>query len=263
MPACKMQDARYQNGLCSFYNGRMTVAEFTQLRRGPSLASQVTQSMLASISSGRFGAGDWLPSERELSEQFGVSRTVIREAVRGLEAKGLIEVRSGRGARIAAVNSDQISESLALFVNGAQSQQLLGPSEISEVRETLELRLVELACERASDADVALIAESLDAMAASPRSEDAAHYDAEFHRRIALATHNALFVALLESLNMVMTPIRERSLAVDGRRQATLDEHSRVLDAIEKRDPAAARRSMVDHLEGSRSYYVSPAQEDR
>lgn len=242
-------------------NGEEKVNEFAQLQRGPSLASQVTQNMLDSISAGQFKAGDWLPSERELSEQFGVSRTVIREAVRGLQAKGVIEVRSGRGARIASVNSTQVSETLTLFMNGAQSQQLLGATEISEVRETLELRLVELACERATDADVALISETVDAMGDSSQGEDAAVHDAEFHRRIALATHNALFVALLESLNSVMMPIRERSLALDGRLDLTMKEHLGVLEAIRRRDAVDARAAMQAHLEDSRSYYTSSGDE--
>ncbi|MGV9770107.1 FadR/GntR family transcriptional regulator, partial [Microbacterium sp. NPDC003461] len=140
--------------------------EFTQLQREPSLASRVTESMLATIASGGFAPGDWLPSERELSDQFGVSRTVIREAVRGLEAKGVVEVRSGRGARVAHVSSSRVSESLQLYLSGAQSQQLLGPHEISEVRATLELRLVELACEKATEADLDEIQASLTDMAA-------------------------------------------------------------------------------------------------
>lgn len=231
--------------------------EFTQLQREPSLASRVTESMLASIASGRFAPGEWLPSERELSEQFGVSRTVIREAVRGLEAKGVIEVRSGRGARVAHVSSSRVSESLQLYLSGAQSQQLLGPAEISEVRATLELRLVELACARATESDLADIAASLAGMAAAETNVEAAVQDAEFHRRIALATHNALYVALLESLNAVMMPIRERSLNVEGRRARTAAEHGAVLDALRSRDPKSARAAMSGHLDGSRQYYVT------
>ncbi|WP_314650762.1 FadR/GntR family transcriptional regulator [uncultured Microbacterium sp.] len=229
--------------------------EFTQLQREPSLASRVTESMLATIASGRFSPGDWLPSERELSDQFGVSRTVIREAVRGLEAKGVVEVRSGRGARVAHVSSSRVSESLQLYLSGAQSQQLLGPAEISEVRGTLELRLVELACEKASDADLDEIQASLDAMADAATPVQAAADDAEFHRRIALATHNALYVALLESLNAVMMPIREHSLELDGRRERTLAQHGAVLDALRARDPRRAREAMGGHLDDSRQYY--------
>lgn len=234
--------------------------EFTQLTREPSLASRVTESMLASIASGRFAPEEWLPSERELSEQFGVSRTVIREAVRGLEAKGVIEVRSGRGARVAHVSSSRVSESLQLYLSGAQSQQLLGPSEISEVRETLELRLVELACDRATDADLAEIAQSLDAMKSAATSEEAAVHDAEFHRRIALATHNALYVALLESLNAVMMPIRVRSLEIEGRLALTVKQHGAVLDALVTRSTVAARAAMDGHLNDSRHYYVPGSQ---
>ncbi|WP_435748212.1 FadR/GntR family transcriptional regulator [Microbacterium sp. PMB16] len=230
--------------------------EFTQLQREPSLASRVTESMLTSIAAGSLAPGQWLPSERELSDQFGVSRTVIREAVRGLEAKGVIEVRSGRGARVAHVDSSRVSESLQLYLSGAQTEQLLGPSEISEVRETLELRLVELACERATEADIAEIGATLQAMADAATDGEAAVHDAEFHRRIAVATHNALFVALLESLNAVMKPLRERSLELEGRRALALEQHGAVFDALRQRDARAAREAMSGHLDDSRQYYV-------
>ncbi|MGV9769994.1 FadR/GntR family transcriptional regulator, partial [Microbacterium sp. NPDC003461] len=85
--------------------------------------------------------------------------------------------------------------------------------------------------------------------------EEAAAEDAEFHRRIALATHNALYVALLESLNAVMMPIREHSLELEGRRERTLAQHGAVLDALRARDPRGARAAMGGHLDDSRQYY--------
>src|SRR5438094_2016592 len=91
---------------------------FEQVRREPRLSDKVAEMMLDTILSRRLAAGDRLPSERELGEQFGVSRTVIRGAVRALVAKGVIEVRSGSGLRVAAVDASNVRESLSLFLRG-------------------------------------------------------------------------------------------------------------------------------------------------
>ena len=78
--------------------------------------------MLETILSQRLQVGDRLPSERELGEQFGVSRTVVREAVRALVAKGVIEVRSGSGLRVAAVDAAAVSESMSLYLRGGDAR---------------------------------------------------------------------------------------------------------------------------------------------
>ena len=94
-------------------------ALFDPVVREPRLSDKVAEMMLETILSNRLQVGDRLPSERELGEQFGVSRTVVREAVRALVAKGVIEVRSGSGLRVAAVAASAVSESMSLYVRGA------------------------------------------------------------------------------------------------------------------------------------------------
>ena len=110
---------------------------FEQVRREPRLSDKVAEMMLDTILSRRLAVGDRLPSERELGEQFGVSRTVVREAVRALVAKGVIEVRSGSGLRVAAVDAAAVSESMSLFMHGgrieAQSEGL-GKGSAFEIR---------------------------------------------------------------------------------------------------------------------------------
>ena len=108
------------------YDGTMTESAshtaskvlFEQVAREPRLSDKVADMMLATILSNRLQVGDRLPSERELGEQFGVSRTVVREAVRALVAKGVIEVRSGSGLRVAAVDAAAVSESMSLYLRG-------------------------------------------------------------------------------------------------------------------------------------------------
>ncbi|MET1006812.1 MAG: FadR/GntR family transcriptional regulator [Propionibacteriaceae bacterium] len=231
------------------------MAEFSPLSRQPSLAAQVTSQMLAAIFSGTSSVGDELPSERDLSVQFGVSRTVIREALRGLQAKGVVEVQTGKAARVVAVPASQVSEIVQLYVHGAQSQDLLGPDDIAEVRTTLELRMSELAALHASAADLDLIGASVEALRTSTDPEVAARHDTEFHQLLAAATHNPLYVTLLESINAVMAPYRLSSLHQAGRIDIAASQHQSVWEAVRTRDAATARQAMASHLDDSRQFY--------
>src|SRR6266550_7559142 len=130
-------------------------ALFPQVTREPRLSDKVADLMLETILSRKLMAGDRLPSERELGEQFGVSRTVVREAVRALVAKGVIEVRSGSGLRVAAVDAAAVSESMSLFMHGGGIEF----EKVHEVRTVLEVHIAGLAAERASDDDVARLRE--------------------------------------------------------------------------------------------------------
>ncbi|MFD1507053.1 FadR/GntR family transcriptional regulator [Georgenia yuyongxinii] len=232
------------------------VTSFDTIRRPPSLAHTVSEELLEAISSGALRPGTALPTERALSEQFGVSRTVIREAVRSLQAKGVLEAATGRGAVVTAVSSSRVAETLKLYVRSAQSQHLLTPTDIAEVRAVLELTIVELAAERAEPQDLDAVAVELEAMRASRTPEDAATHDEEFHRLVAAATHNALFVTLLDSINATIRQIRVRSLSVEGRLEVAAEEHEVVLDGIRSGDARVARAAMLEHLEDSRHYYA-------
>ena len=243
---------------CEIVNGGADVAEaaaFQQLARDPSLAERVSLALMESIASGRLSPGDRLPSERDLGEQFGVSRTVVREAVRGLQARGVLKVRPGRGAEVVAPGASQITETFTLFLRGAGTQHAIDGEQISEVRETLEIRLAELACRRATREDLAQMEAAVAAMADETDVERASAYDMTFHRLIASATKNMLFVVLLDSLGDVLLELRRRSLSVPGRRDGAVAEHRRILDALIAGDVAAARAAMADHLAGSRPYY--------
>jgi GntR family transcriptional regulator, transcriptional repressor for pyruvate dehydrogenase complex len=230
---------------------------FGAVTRDPSLVEKVVDSLLRSISSGDLRPGDGLPSERDLSEQFAVSRTIIRESLRVLQAKGLIDVRSGRSAVVTAMPASHITETIQLFVQGATAQELLDEEKISEVRFTLEMRMVELACERATEADLTRMQEAVNAMAAASDVEEASAQDVEFHRLIASATYNALFAILLDSIGAVLMEIRRRSLSLQGRQAHAVEQHQRILDALVARDADLVRKAMSDHLLDSRRFYAT------
>jgi GntR family transcriptional regulator, transcriptional repressor for pyruvate dehydrogenase complex len=221
-------------------------ALFEQVAREPRLSDKVADMMLETILSKRLHVGDRLPSERELGEQFGVSRTVVREAVRALVAKGIIEVRSGSGLRVAAVDASAVSESMSLFLRGGEFDF----EKVHEVRALLETHIAGLAAERATEDDVARIRAVHDRMMSEAADVDsAARDDLEFHRLIALATRNELYLVLMDSIGNALIDIRRENLG-SGSAPMTLEQHARILDRIATHDPPGARAAMEAHLDG-------------
>jgi len=233
------------------------VSDFSAIERAPSLASRVVEEMLEAITSGRLRPGFALPTERALSEQFGVSRTVVREAIRALQAKGVVQSPPGRGAVVAEVSSEQVAETVDFYVRMARSQSIITPADISEVRRVLELALAELAAQRATEDDLGRLGTELQVMRNAHSTEEAADHDEAFHRCIALASRNALFVTLLDAMNVPIRPVRIRGLGAEGRLPEAVAEHEAVYDAIARRDAAGARAAMEDHLEDSKLFYFS------
>jgi GntR family transcriptional regulator, transcriptional repressor for pyruvate dehydrogenase complex len=224
---------------------------FKQVAREPRLSDKVAGMMLETILSNRLNVGDRLPSERELGEQFGVSRTVVREAVRELVAKGVIEVRSGSGLRVAAVDASAVSESMSLFLRGGA----IDFEKVHEVRTLLEVHIAGLAAERTGPEDLAALRIVHERMQAERADvEAAARDDLEFHRVIALATHNDLFLLLLDSIGSSLFEIRRENLG-SGSAPMTLEQHARVLDRIAAKDPDGAREAMAAHLDGVAAWW--------
>lgn len=221
-------------------------ALFEQVTREPRLSDKVADMMLETILSRRLQVGERLPSERELGDQFGVSRTVVREAVRALVAKGVIEVRSGSGLRVAAVDAAAVTESMSLYLRGGT----LDFEKVHDVRALLEVHVAGVAAERATEEDIARLREVHERMEREVGDvEAAARDDLEFHRVIARATQNDLYLILMDSIGGILIDIRRENLA-SGSTPMTLGQHEAVLERIAARDPAGAREAMAAHLEG-------------
>jgi GntR family transcriptional repressor for pyruvate dehydrogenase complex len=222
---------------------------FAPVVRRARLPDQVADSILQAIVAEDLRPGDPLPSQRDLGEQFGVSRTVVREAVGSLVARGVIEVRSGSGLRLAAVDASSVAEamtqSMTFFVRVSEA---LDYSKVHEVRRMVETHMAALAAERATEADVAQIRQVGLEIEQSDDPEIAAERDLEFHRAIARATQNELHLVLLDSIRGALLDIR-RTL-IPRRRGETAREHRAILARIVARDPEGARVAMQDHLDG-------------
>jgi GntR family transcriptional repressor for pyruvate dehydrogenase complex len=171
---------------------------------------------------------------------------VIREAVRALLAKGVLEVRAGSGLRVAAVGPATVSESMNLYVRGGT----LDFTRVHEVRRMLEVHIAGLAAERATEPDLERLAEVHERMVAAIGDvEAAALADLEFHRAIARATHNELFLVLMDSIGQALIDIRRANIGRGGTGPLTLEEHREILDALAARDPEGARQAMRTHLD--------------
>ena len=222
-----------------------TQTTFSRIRREPRLSDRVAGLLLETIVAHDLQPGDRLPSERELGEQFGVSRTVIREAVRALAAKGLIEARSGSGLRVAAVDASAVSESMSLYLRGGTVEY----PKVHEVRRLLEVEIAGLAAERATEGALKRMRKLCEQMeAALGDVERAARLDLAFHRAVAIATSNELYLLLLDSIGEALLEIRRNNLQT-GAASETMRAHRRIVVRVAAKDAAGARRAMAEHLD--------------
>ena len=222
---------------------------FEPIERGERLSDRVAGLLLQRILDAGLQPGDRLPSERELGIQFGVSRTVVREAMRSLAARGIVAVRPGAGLTVAQVDAATASESFGLLLRGSPG---LRHDKVHEVRLGIEVQVAGLAAERATDEDVASLRRALDRhRAVLDDLEKAARADVAFHVALAQCTHNDLFVVMLESLGDVMLEFRRKAMERRGNRSVGFAEHTRLFETVAAHDSAAARIAMMTHLESS------------
>ena len=226
---------------------------FGRVLREPRLSDKVAEMMRRTIISEDLPSGTVLPSERELGEQFGVSRTVIREAVRSLAAKGIVEVRSGSGLRVAAVDETTALESLSWFIRGGRLEY----PKVHEVRSMIEVEMAALAAERRTEDQLTTMRAAHEHFCSVVDDvEEAALADLDFHGTIARATQNDLFSVLLGSISDALIEVRRENLA-GGTGADTVAEHGLIFERIEARDPVAARDAMRKHLETVKAAWAS------
>ena len=220
---------------------------FRSLGRKDYLAERVVQAIEGEIVNGRLTVGAKLPPEREFAERLGVSRTVVREAVRILVTKGLLQTRHGIGTTVREVNHEQISKPLTLFLR--TSGREISIEHLHQVRSILEVESAGLAAElsKATDVeDLRLLCDQLQATAGD--SQQFAAKDAEFHRRLGLATQNPLITLLLDSIHELMAEVRKLVANEQGLSERVMNGHLRIFHAVEQKNPQSAREAMREHL---------------
>ncbi len=190
--------------------------------------------------------GDKLPSERELAETLRVSRSSIRDAIRGLELMGLVEPRQGAGTIVLEVSTESLVNPFASALK--RRQELV--SELLDFRRMLEPPLAARAATHATPDDISEMEEILGRQEEKQRRGDAAiGEDTEFHYSVALASDNSVVLKVLDILMDLLRETRERSLQVEGRAQKSLAGHRRILAAIKRHDAEAAKSAMRRHIE--------------
>jgi GntR family transcriptional regulator, transcriptional repressor for pyruvate dehydrogenase complex len=213
--------------------------------RSSRLYEQIVQQVEESIHKGALKAGDQLPPERELAEQFGVSRTAVREAVKALREKGLVEAYPGRGTFITDGSSYTIRQSLDRMMRSGHE----GFTSLAEVREILEPEIAALATTRAGEEDIAAMREQVAAMDAAKGDPEAyIEADLDFHLALAEAADNAIILSLIDSIVGLLREQRMGIFQVEGGPERGQYHHKRILEAIEHRDPVGAREAMKAHL---------------
>ena len=221
------------------------------LRVGARLSEQLADALAVSIRDGQLAAGQKLPTEQALVERFGVSRTVVREALSRLKTLGLIESRQGSGAFVQVAPQQALAQ-LSLEPDGSVDAVI----QMVEVRRALEAEVAELAAERRSKADVLAIKAALQALAdAVAAGRDGADEDVSFHRAIAKASGNPFMIHTLDYLARFLHGATRVTRANEARREdfsdAVKQEHLQIVKAIAAGDPAAARAAAAQHMKNA------------
>ena len=203
------------------------------------------------IRDGRLRVGDPIPSEAGIADELGVSRTVVREALRALAALGVVDLGNGRRARVGTIDNDV----LGLVLDHAVHTDQVSIQQIYDVRRTIEMRTVSLAALRRLDVEAETIAAHAAAMRkAFSTPPEVMEHDIAFHGAIAAASRNPLFALVVGSFGLVTRQtwrIGWESRATDVQRMARVECHERVAAAIEARNPRAAEAAMAQHFDDS------------
>jgi GntR family transcriptional regulator, transcriptional repressor for pyruvate dehydrogenase complex len=223
--------------------------------RSSSLSAQVVAEVRDALFAKRLKPDDFLGTEKDLAARFNASRIVARDALRTLEALGIVEIRMGKGggARIAHGNPRLFAEALAVQLD------LTGVSaaEIMDAQRAIETLGAELAAENATAEDVAKLRRLLqDAEAAIGDLDEFTRLSRDFHLAVAEASHNRVLIVQLISLEHVSWP-RRNVTATPRLARHILEIHTKLADLIELRDPSGARALMDDHVKMIRARRVA------
>lgn len=217
----------------------------------PLTGSGLGQELERRVLAGEWTPGSRIPSERQIAEQYGVSRPIVREALRGLRERGLIAVAAGRGSFVREVRPtvDGGSPELLARRGGVTAHDLV------VARSMLEGEAAALAARVRTDADVAQMARILQAFEETTSITEAAALDVAFHESIAVAAGNPVIQLMFGSIRTLTHGVVLRSLTDETVRRVADPLHSAILDAIVAQDPQRARAAMVDHIGAARRLY--------
>jgi GntR family transcriptional regulator, transcriptional repressor for pyruvate dehydrogenase complex len=214
----------------------------------PVRRDRLYQSIVAQIEGllerGELKPGDQLPPERQLADQFQVSRASVREALRSLELLGIVETRAGGGTFMRQAQPDDLARPLTSLIARGHSLE-----DVIDVRSLIEPAIAERAARNISVTDLAELREILAAQERKVAAgEPYVDEDTRFHEAIGDAARNELLTTMLGVIWDVLRASREQWLQDEHRAHASLDAHRRILAALERHDPPAARSAAAEHI---------------
>jgi GntR family transcriptional repressor for pyruvate dehydrogenase complex len=220
----------------------------TRLTR-QSLAQQMADALVEYIITTGVAEGEALPSAAELSDRFGVSRTVVREALATLVGRGVLSQSQGRESVVSIPDASDLGQLLRFRVHREDVSQ----KDILETRLGLEVVSATLAAEHATEEDVEQMNKQL-ALMTSAKSDTAYHQaDIQIHRLIAVASRNPLILMILDALEELLLDIRVKATRLRRSRGESLEpviaQHRKIIKAIAAHNPTGASESMRNHLE--------------
>ena len=213
------------------------------IARPPSLVEKVCQSLAAIARRDRQEDDGWLPTERELSAQLGVSRSVVREAAKRLELQGLLEIRQGSGMKVVDKLHKPLSSAVHMLVPD-ERQRLV---QLTEVRFALEPENARLASERATASELKQLKAAHERLKNCQDFETQVLADMEFHCLIAEASGNKIGSLLMQSLSDLLQTSLSHGYRLVTKDQA-VEDHGKILDAILARNGTASATAMKNHL---------------
>jgi GntR family transcriptional repressor for pyruvate dehydrogenase complex len=212
------------------------------------LSDELADRLLDAIREQGLQPGDRLPSEREIGERYGVSRTVVREAVRNLAGRNVVRTRRGASPTVAAFPASAVSSSMSLYLRG--HSRTISYEKVHEVRVAIETEMAAHAARRATHVGVAHLREQHEHIGTLVEAgESIAEADLEFHRELARIADNTLFLVVLDSIVDLLLDVRHATLLLPETPRLAHTLHGTILEAVADRNPEGARLAMRHHLD--------------
>ena len=222
---------------------------FQSVVRPKNLSTQIHEQLLEVIYKGVFVVGDYLPSENRLVEIFNVSRGVIREALLMLSAKGIIEIRKGKGAKLLKPSIDTLFDPFSSLVNYRCGNN--GLQYTQEVRMLIEPQIVACTAQKHNEKDIEILESYIEQMKNNRKDNKLlSFYDIEFHKKIWVSCGNPMFTIILEPIFHFLQKYHQELFynISSNQMEGTFDEHERILKAIKEKNSVEASNAMRQHL---------------
>ena len=220
------------------------------------LSQRIERTLENAIREKKLTVGSKLPTEREMCESFGVSRTALREALRRLSARGLITIQKGSGMYVNEINIEDAIDTLNLYYDLKFDKNLL--SQIIEVRYIFEPEIAKLAAINRTSRDLDELTRNLKEFEKCDpdNTQMEADLDNKFHLTITKASLNPILQITMEPIYTLLPRMRNYIYGnIDGEKESTLKSHGALLDAIRKQDGEQAWQTMKEHLDRTREIY--------